>query len=107
MAPRTTVDVDKHGKVTDIYFGNEHYVVEGDCNRCGECCRQVVPPILRKPDGTCMHLTEKGLCDIDNFYDKTAHGDTCKPWFCKQFPYDLECFEMLPECCPIKLRRVE
>jgi rRNA maturation protein Nop10 len=94
--------VDKQ-KPVEIIYGEERYTIEGECNMCGECCRKHAPPQFRKEDGSCKFL-ENNRCNIDKLFGET--GDISKPWYCKLFPYDLECFKMLPEDCPLKLRRV-
>ena len=88
MKPASTAvfNVDKR-KITDLYYGSEHYVVEGRCNHCGACCR------LNYPD--CEFLKDN-KCRIHRV----------NPWFCALYPYDLETVTAMPEECSLTVRRV-
>ena len=107
MKPKTRIvfDIDAK-KVTDIYYGDDHYKVEGECNQCGECCKISPPFWFRDKEGKCIHLGEDNLCHIDSYYVPDEDGDHTKPWFCRFWPYDLEAFLMNPEKCSYKLTKV-
>ena len=51
---------------------------EGTCNKCGKCCRELMP--------NCEHLTEEGLCAV--------HDD--KPEECKEYP--IHPFQLVDGC---------
>lgn len=81
----------------------ETWALVGECNRCGECCKDVkmTLPEFQKSDGTCKHFE----------YEK-VNGDTlgkcnviwARPAFCILYPRDPG--EKLPEKCSYKWEKV-
>ncbi len=85
------------GTVREVTLDNgEKWNLLGECNRCGECCKDVnmVLPEFQKEDGTCKHFSYESV----NGEKLGACGVIwARPSFCLIYPRDPR--DPLPEKC--------
>ncbi len=92
------------GTVKEVELENgEKWKLVGECNRCGECCKDLMPlQDFQKEDGTCKH-----------FSYETVNGERlgkcgvmwARPAFCLIYPRDPK--EKLPDECSFSWERVK
>lgn len=93
------------GEVKRVILDNgEEWILEGECNRCGECCEQTKMPLkdLQNKEGGCKYFSyetvngEKlGKCEIMWY----------RPAFCMLYPRDP--YEPLTPNCSYRWKRVK
>ena len=85
-----TVDV-LHQKVLNFTYNGKKYRVEGECLRCGVCCKDRCHWLDYEPNGLAKCL---------------LHGRS-KPWDCFLFPATRDPSNPLPEKCGYKIVEVK
>ena len=91
------------GNVRKVIKENgEVWELEGECNRCGQCCEEIITPFLAEREKGCKYLG----CEIINGV-KMSKCDIIweRPFFCILYP--LRPSEDLYEKCSYKWKRVK
>lgn len=96
--------VHPRGKIERVELDGEIWELEGECNRCGECCEKTQMPIeeFRNKNGMCKYYCTEiingelmGRCDI--MWNRPA--------FCMMYPSDPH-YE-LHKKCGFKWKRIK